>query len=74
MDHSEAPPSEIDAMVKKLHERPQMPLAEWLRAPAHVHYMAFRMSDPPAQRAASRAEFQSILGAFKIDTEAMVTA
>jgi len=72
MDHSEAPPSELDAMLKKLHERPQMPLAEWLRAPAHVHYMAFRMSDPPAQRAASRAEFQSILGAFKIDTEATV--
>jgi len=72
MDHSEAPPSEIDAMLKKLHERPQMPRAEWLRAPAHVHYMAFRMSDPPAQRAASRAEFQSILGAFKIDTEATV--
>lgn len=72
MDHSEAPQSEIDAMLKKLHERPQMPLAEWLRAPAHVHYMAFRMSDPPAQRAASRAEFQSILGAFKNDTEATV--
>jgi len=72
MDHSETPQSEIDAMLKKLHERPQMPLAEWLRAPAHVHYMAFRMSDPPAQRAASRAEFQSILGAFKIDTEATV--
>jgi uncharacterized membrane-anchored protein len=72
MDHSEAPQSGTDALLKKLHERPQMPLAEWLRAPAHVHYMAFRMSDPPAQRAASRAEFQALLGAFKIAEEATV--
>jgi len=69
MDHSEAPPSEIDAMVKKLHERPQMPLAEWLRAPAHVHYKAFRMSDPPAQRKTSREEFQACLAAFAITNE-----
>jgi uncharacterized membrane-anchored protein len=72
MDHSEAPQSGTEALLKKLHERPQMPLAEWLRAPAHVHYMAFRMSDPPAQRAASRAEFQALLGAFKIAEEATV--
>ena len=72
MDHSDAPRSGSDALLKKLHERPQMPLAEWLRTPAHVHYMAFRMSDPPAQRAASRAEFQSLLGAFKIAEETTV--
>ena len=52
--------SGTDALIKKLHERPQMPLADWLRAPAHVHYKAFRMSDPPAQRKASREEFQSL--------------
>ena len=42
--------SGADALIKKLHERPHVPLADWLRAPAHVHYKAFRMADPPAQR------------------------
>lgn len=72
MDHLEPPPSGTNALLKKLHERPQMPLSEWLRAPAHVHYKAFRMSDPPAQRAASRAEFQSLLTAFAIPGESTV--
>jgi uncharacterized membrane-anchored protein len=62
----QAPQSGTDALIKKLHERPHLPLAEWLRAPAHVHYKAFRMSDPPAQRKASREEFQSFLAAFAI--------
>jgi uncharacterized membrane-anchored protein len=52
-----------------LHERPQIPLTDWLRAPAHVHYKAFRMGDPPTQRPASRLEFQSLLGSFKIPAE-----
>lgn len=72
MDHTDVPQSETEALLKKLHERPQMPLTEWLRAPAHVHYKAFRMADPPTQRAASRLEFQSLLGAFKIPTESTV--
>jgi uncharacterized membrane-anchored protein len=59
-------------LIRKLHERPQMPLAEWLRAPAHVHYEAFRMTDPPLQRPASRDEFKSLLEAFKIPADAMV--
>jgi uncharacterized membrane-anchored protein len=66
MDDEQAPQSGTDALIKKLHERPQMPLAESLRAPAHVHYKAFRMSDPPAQRKTSREEFQSCLAAFAI--------
>jgi uncharacterized membrane-anchored protein len=53
--------SGADALIKKLHERPHLPLADWLRAPAHVHYKAFRMADPPAQRTLSREEFQSCL-------------
>jgi uncharacterized membrane-anchored protein len=57
---------------RELHERPQMPLAEWLRAPAHVHFKAFRMSDPPVQRPASRDEFRSVLEAFKISADAKV--
>jgi uncharacterized membrane-anchored protein len=66
MEYHEAPQSGTDALIRKLHERPQMPLADWLHAPAHVHYMAFRMSDPPAQRKTSREEFQSCLAAFAI--------
>ena len=58
-------------LIRKLHERPQMPVAEWLRAPAHVHYKAFRMSDPPVQRPASRDEFRSLLEAFKVPADAM---
>lgn len=71
---AERPSSEHDPveLIKKLHERPQMPLAEWLRAPAHVHYDAYRMSDPPVQRPASRAEFVSILDAFQVPSEARV--
>lgn len=69
MDDTQAPQSGTEALIKKLHERPQMPLAEWLRAPAHVHYKAFRMSDPPAQRKTSRKEFQTCLAAFGITNE-----
>ncbi len=72
MDHPEMPQSGTDALLRKLHERPQIPLTEWLRAPAHVHYKAFRMADPPTQRAASRLEFQSMLSAFKIPAESTV--
>ena len=61
--------SGADALIKKLHERPHLPLADWLRAPAHVHYKAFRMADPPAQRKASRGEFQSCLAAFAVPAE-----
>lgn len=61
--------AETETFLKKLHERPHQPIAGWLRAPAHVHYQAFRMSDPPTQRPSSRAEFQSLLGRFKIPAE-----
>ena len=67
MDRSETPQAGSDTLIKKLHERPQIPLADWLRAPAHVHYMAFRMADPPEQRKASREEFRSLLSAFAIE-------
>jgi uncharacterized membrane-anchored protein len=59
-------------LIRKLHERPQMPLVEWLQAPAHVHYKAFRMTDPPVQRPASRDEFRSLLEAFKVSDDATV--
>lgn len=60
---------EPEAFLRKLHERPHQPIGKWLRAPAHVHYKAFRMSDPPTQRPASRSEFQSLLGHLKVPAE-----
>ncbi|HEU4504509.1 MAG TPA: DUF3422 family protein [Nitrospira sp.] len=60
MDHNPRQPGAA-ALIKKLHEQPHVPLADWLRAPAHVHYKAFRMADPPAHRKLSREEFQSCL-------------
>lgn len=58
-----------EALLRKLHERPHQPIGKWLRTPAHVQYNAFRMSDPPTQRPASRSEFQSLLGHLKISAE-----
>jgi uncharacterized membrane-anchored protein len=72
MEHSEVPQSGPDTLMKKLHERPQIPLADWLRAPAHVHYMAFRMSDPPAQRKTSREKVQAVLEAFAASPDNIV--
>src|SRR5688572_8330583 len=62
---------DVGDLIRKLHERPQMPLVEWLRAPAHVHYKAFRMTDPPVERPASRDEFKSLLEGFKVPADAM---
>jgi len=72
MDHSRAVQSRTETLLTKLHERPQMPLGDWLRAPAHVHYKAFRMSDPPTERASSRVEFQAVLRDFGVPKEAVV--
>lgn len=70
MNQSERSRPGTETFLRKLHERPHLPLGKWLRAPAHVHYKAFRMSDPPTQRSASRSEFQSLLGHFKVPAEA----
>jgi len=70
-DHEPTKP-DTGEFIRKLHERPQMPLAEWLRAPAHVHHKAFRMSDPPVQRSASREEFRSLLEAVKVSPDSML--
>ncbi|MDH4082980.1 MAG: DUF3422 domain-containing protein [Nitrospira sp.] len=64
--------ADTELFLKKLHERPHQPIGRWLRAPAHVHFKAFRMSDPPVQRPASRAEFQSLLAALKVAAESTV--
>ncbi len=72
MSKPETAKPDAGELIRKLHERPQMPLAEWLQAPAHVHYKAFRMTDPPVQRPASREEFLSLLKAFAVSAEEMV--
>ncbi|OQW35462.1 MAG: hypothetical protein A4E19_01490 [Nitrospira sp. SG-bin1] len=69
MGQPEGSQAATEAFLRKLHERPHQPIGRWLRAPAHVHYEAFRMSDPPTQRPASRSEFQSLLGYFKVPAE-----
>ncbi len=71
MTEPETAKPDADELIRKLHERPQLPLAEWLRAPAHVHYKAFRMIDPPVQRPASRDEFRSLLEAYKVSADMM---
>jgi uncharacterized membrane-anchored protein len=71
MTEPEIAKPDADELIRKLHERPQMPVAEWLRAPAHVHYKAFRMINPPVQRPASRDEFRSLLEAFKVSADMM---
>ena len=66
------PRSTTDVLLRSLHEQPQIPLIDWLRTPAHVHYKAFRMADPPTQRPQSRSEFQSFLEVLKIAPETVV--
>jgi uncharacterized membrane-anchored protein len=63
------PQPDPESFLKQLHEQPHQPVGKWLRAPAHVHYKAFRMSDPPTQRPASRTEFQSLLSHLKVPAE-----
>ncbi len=72
MEQAEVPQPATEDLLKKLHERPGMPLADWLRAPAHVHYKAFRMSDPPTQRAESRREFEQLLSSLKVPASTTV--
>lgn len=66
MEQPDIEPSSHDDLIHKLHERPQIPLTEWLRVPAHVHYKAFRMADPPTQRPASREEFRRLVDSFQM--------
>src|SRR5574339_8244 len=68
----DSPQPGTDVLIKKLHERPHVPLADRLRAPAHVHYQAFRMADPPTQRKVSREEFQSCLMALAVSPDNMM--
>jgi uncharacterized membrane-anchored protein len=72
MTEPEISKPDTNELLRKLHERPQMPLAKWLQTPAHVYYKAFRMTDPPVQRPASRDEFISLLEAFKVPADASV--
>lgn len=72
MHQAKTPQSKAETFLRKLHERPHQPIGQWLRAPAHVHFKAFRMSDPPTQRPVSRAEFQSLLETLNVAAESTV--
>ncbi|MCP9455703.1 MAG: DUF3422 domain-containing protein [Nitrospira sp.] len=72
MEQPTAAQMERETLLRTLHERPQVPLAQWLRVPAHVHYQAFRMADPPSQRPASRKEFRSWLDSLQVSPERVV--
>lgn len=63
---------ETGELIRKLHEQPQMLWVDHLQTPAHVHYKAVRMSDPPLQRPMSRDEFRSLLDAFKVPDDAIL--
>ena len=65
MEQPEIAQSSHDDLIHKLHERPQIPLTEWLRVPAHVHYKAFRMADPPTQRRQAVKSFADWLNCFR---------
>ncbi len=69
MVQSNVSQADSESVLKQLHEQPHQPIGKWLRAPSHVHYNAFRMSDPPTQRPASRTEFQSLLSHLKVPPE-----
>ena len=47
--------------LQRLHVRPKKYLEEWLDFPAHVHQVAYRMSDPPRDRPRSRQDFLQVL-------------
>lgn len=72
MDDDNLKQQGAETLLKKLHELPQIHLMDRLRAPAHVHYKAFRMSDPPEQRKASQQEFQTLLAALGIASDSIV--
>jgi uncharacterized membrane-anchored protein len=55
--------------LRRLHERPHKGLEEWLEAPAHVHHVAHRMSNPPVERPRSREEFAHILRCLTISSD-----
>lgn len=59
-------------LLRQLHERPQKDLEEWLDVPAHVHHVAYRMTDPPVDRPRSRGEFQQILDCLDIPAASSV--
>lgn len=62
------------APVLGLHERSKKYLEEWLDFPAHIHQVAFKMSDPPEERPRSRVEFLQILEGLKFPEENIVVS
>ena len=58
--------------LRRLHERPEKTLEDWLDVPAHIHHVAHRMANPPIERPRSREEFRQILQALTVPPETAV--
>ncbi len=67
-------PTDSQELLRRLHERPQKNLEEWLETPAHIHHSAHRMANPPAERPQSREEFQQILRCLDVPPETTVVS
>jgi uncharacterized membrane-anchored protein len=66
-------PSEHEQeFLRRLHERPEKTLEDWLDVPAHIHHVAHRMANPPIERPRSREEFRQILQALTVPPETAV--
>jgi len=65
-------PVDDPEFLRRLHERPHKGLEEWLDAPAHVHHVAHRMSNPPEERRKSREQFAHILQSLTISPDELV--
>jgi len=65
-------PADDPEFLRRPHERPHKGLEEWLDAPAHVHHVAHRMSNPPEERPRSREQFAHILQSLSISPHELV--
>ena len=62
-------PAHGSQFLQRIHEPSKKYLKEWLDVPAHLHHVAHRMANPPAERPESRREFQQLLECFEITEE-----
>ena len=52
--------------LQQIHERPKRFLHEWIGVPAHIHHVAYRMTNPALERDRTREEFEQLLSCLNI--------
>ncbi len=62
-------PESNQGFLRHLHQPSKKYLEEWFDLPAHIHHVAHRMANPPADRPQSRQEFQQLLQCLDIPEE-----